>query len=71
MSATEAVSTREAAELLGVTRERVRQLGIDGVLVPTGWGPDGRTWDRASVERYQQQRRDPGRPRTTGASDNV
>lgn len=63
------VSTKEAAEIMGVTEARVRQLRIAGVL--SAQQVDGRTWiiSRADAERLAQRQTAVGRPRS-GESKN-
>lgn len=62
------MTTKEAAEYLGVSQSRVRQLIMDGVLTSVKRGRDN--WiERAQVERHKVERSPRGRPRkTTGGA---
>ncbi len=59
---TEIITTPQAAERLGVTRQWIQQLIQAGILSAQ---KPGRDWmvDAESVARYQANRRGPGRPR--------
>ena len=56
------MTVQQAAQELGVSARRVRQLIEGGVLIAEALNP--RLWlvERASVDRYQQTRRPAGRP---------
>jgi excisionase family DNA binding protein len=56
------LTTLEAAEALGITRQRVWQLWQEGTLIGLMRGRD-LFLDVSSVEDYQRTRRGPGRPR--------
>lgn len=62
------LSVPEAAEALAVTDGRVRQLLLSGELCGHKLGQ--RNWAIAPVEieRFQQSRRPPGRPRVNQAT---
>lgn len=56
------MTTKEAAEYLGVSPSRIRQLIMDGVLTATKRGRDN--WiERDQVERHKVERAPRGRPR--------
>lgn len=56
------MTTQEAADYLGVTQSRIRQLIMDEVFHPMKRGRDN--WiQRAEVERYRVERKPRGRPR--------
>jgi excisionase family DNA binding protein len=52
----------DAARLLGVSHERVRQLVQRGVLRAERLGPRTILVELASVQAYKRTRRPPGRP---------
>lgn len=57
------MTTKEAAEYLGVSPSRIRQLIMDGVLTSTKRGRDN--WiERDQVERHKVERAPRGRPPT-------
>ncbi|MGD9892793.1 MAG: helix-turn-helix domain-containing protein [Dehalococcoidia bacterium] len=52
----ELLSTAEAARVLGVTPDRVRQMAANGDLIPIEVTSIGRLFARRSVERLARQR---------------
>lgn len=64
----ELVGVAEVAELLGVARQRVSELGRTGRLpAPAARLAAGPVWERPAVERFAAEwRRRPGRPRSEG-----
>jgi hypothetical protein len=50
------LSTAQAARILNVTPDRVRQMAVNGDLVPTEVTSIGRLFARTSVERLARQR---------------
>lgn len=62
------LSTAEVARRLGVSRQRVAQLVGKGCLRPIVQpGPRQSMWfAEEEVERYEHERRTPGRPRKKG-----
>lgn len=60
------LTTRQAAESLGMTHGAVRRAISDKRLTAFTIGASNRHFvTRAEVERYRQERRPPGRPRTS------
>jgi hypothetical protein len=57
------VSSAEAAEILGVTRQRVAQLANEGRLQEVPWSGRSRAFTRSSVAAIAGQERPTGRPR--------
>jgi excisionase family DNA binding protein len=57
------MSTREAAEYLGMAENTVRQYLNRGVMTAVKIGP---VWCvmRSECDRYRREKRDPGRPKT-------
>jgi hypothetical protein len=50
------LSTAEAARILNVTPDRVRQMAVNGDLVPIEVTSIGRLFARTSVERLARER---------------
>ena len=65
-TASDALTTQEAAALLGVSTARIRQMIGTGVLAAQKHGRD-HLIARADVEAARGRRTTPGRPVTTGA----
>lgn len=61
------VSSAEAAEILGVSRERVRQLAAAGRIQEVPTSGRGKVFTRGSVTALAQQERTGGRPKKVGA----
>lgn len=59
----ELVSSEQAAEILGVSRERVRQLAAAGRLQAVPWEGRSKAFTRSSVEALARRDRPGGRPR--------
>ena len=55
------MSTREAAEYLGLAEDTVRQYINRGIITATKLGP---VWcvRQSECDRYERDRREPGRP---------
>jgi len=60
------LSVPEAAEALNITGGRIRQLLANGEIVGHKLGLKNWAIPASEVERYQQHRRPPGRPRRNG-----
>lgn len=50
------LTTREAAELLGVTGGRVRQLALAGLLPQVEWGGHSHLFRYTEVEKFRTRR---------------
>lgn len=59
----ELVSATQAAEILGVSRQRVAQLGAAGKLQAIAWKGRSRAFTRSSVEALANRERPGGRPK--------
>ncbi|MGE0541506.1 MAG: helix-turn-helix domain-containing protein [Dehalococcoidia bacterium] len=59
----ELLSTAEAARILGVTPDRIRQMATNGDLVPVEVTSLGRLFARQSVEQLARQREAAARTR--------
>lgn len=57
------VSAAQAAEILGVSRERVRQLAVAGHLQEVPWEGRSKAFTRSSVTALANRERPTGRPR--------
>ena len=62
-----AVTTKQAAEIIGCTPDNVRILTLTGKLVGVKWGRDWRI-DERSVRAYAATEQKTGRPRTVKKS---
>jgi hypothetical protein len=62
------VSSKRAAELLGLEGNTIRYLILHGDLRATRWAGHALMVSKESVEVYQQSRRTPGRPPMPPAS---
>lgn len=65
--APELVSSEQAAEILGVSRERIRQLAVAGRLQAVPWEGRSKAFTRSSVEALASRERPTGRPRKVRA----
>lgn len=54
--AVEKIGTSQAARILGISEQRVRQLADEGVLRDVEVTPLGRLYNRAEVEALKQTR---------------